>query len=204
MLTIPRRLRRRLVSLVVVSFFVLNIWYLILPPDSAVRLAVHFNAARLSNLFREVVADRDAWLRAPAQHHIDLGADVGYLIKTGYGTRHRVAAQLKAFSLAGDLLGDDGRRFIVVGDWTTVNATDAKLLGVPVHDAIRPVMEGKVGKDLRSHPRFIKYQGLQEAVDAGDEAEANQLGKDYGWELDALKVPNTILTGQPLTSLTSQ
>jgi hypothetical protein len=203
MLNIPRRLRRRLASLTVLLFLATSVWYIVLPPDSAVRLAVLFNAARLSIQIGEGLGnDRDAWLQQHLHQHqqkIDLEADVGYLVKTGYGTRHRLPAQLEAFSRAGPVLsgGLDGgpagagrreeQNLVVVGDWTTVNATDAAVLGIRVHDAIRPVMENKVGEKLRGHARFAKYQNLQDAVDAGDEARANELGRDYGWELDALK-----------------
>lgn len=81
-----------------------------------------------------------------------------------------------------------GRGFLVVGDWTTVNETDARLLGVRVHDAIGMVMETKMGDTrLAEHPRFAKYRSLQGTVAAGDEERAAPLGQAYGWELDALK-----------------
>ncbi|KFA66500.1 hypothetical protein S40285_00709 [Stachybotrys chlorohalonatus IBT 40285] len=189
MLNVPRRLRRRLVSLALLLFCLLNVLWLVLPADSAVRLAVNFNSARLHNLIRNAAVDRDAWLRKPAPYAVDLGRDVAYLIKTGYGTRHRIPAQQEAFSMAagGAAPGEQAGRFLVVGDWTTVNETDALALGVEVHDAIKMVMETKIGPDWQGHHRFRKYRSLQEAVESGDEAMANRLGQSFGWELDALK-----------------
>lgn len=187
MLNVPRRFRRRITNLGLSLLALLVTWHLFLAPDSTIRLAVHFNTARLLNGIRGGLTNRDKWLQQPASHPLDLREDVGYLIKTGYGTRHRVPEQLEAFRAAGDFLGDEGRSFLVVGDWTSVNETDAALLGVDVLDAVRMVMEDKISPAQRSHPRFSKYVGLQEAVAGGDEALANHLGKSFGWELDALK-----------------
>lgn len=187
-MNIPRRVRRRIITLAIAVFLIFTVSYTILPPDSSIRLALNFNFSRFSNLLRGAATDRDAWLRKPAAYPIDLRNDVGYLIKTGYGTRHRVADQLKAFAQTGDFLGDEGQSFLVVGDWTTVNETDAKLIGVPVHDAIGKIMETKIKKKTKKHSRFAKYKSLQEQIEAGNETQANFLGQSFGWELDALKV----------------
>ncbi|KAH7328885.1 family 31 glycosyltransferase [Stachybotrys elegans] len=173
--------------LALLSLCVLSILSLVLPGDSSIRLAFHFNAARLSNWVRDATSDRDAWLREPASYPVNLRDDVGYLIKTGYGTRHRIPAQQEAFALTGGILGAEGRSFMVVGDWTTANDTDARMLGVDVHDAIRLVMESDIGARMQDHHRFRKYRTLQEAVDVQDEAKAERLGQSFGWELDALK-----------------
>ncbi|KND94808.1 hypothetical protein TOPH_00240 [Tolypocladium ophioglossoides CBS 100239] len=187
MLNVPRRLRRRLVVIAVFLSLALSVWYIALPPDSHIRLALGFNSARLFNYLRGAASNRDGWLWKPAQHRLELRSDVGYLIKTGYGTRYRVPEQLAAFAESGDVLGDEGRGFLVVGDWTTANETDAKLLGVEVHDAIKMVMETKMDKKYEEHQRFTKYRSLQGTVSAGDEERARHLGQSYGWELDALK-----------------
>ena len=198
MLNIPRRLRRRLLTLFIVFFVAFNVSYLILPGDSSLRLAVNFNTARFSNLVRGAATDRDAWLREPARHPVDLRSDVGYLLKTGYGTRIRIPAQLEAYSLSGGMLGHEGQDYVVVGDWTTVNETDAKLLGAEIHDAVRMVLDSDVGKRLENHPRFRKYAKLQAAIRSGDEGEALYVGQTHGWELDALKVSNSPLSLAPL------
>ena len=187
MLNVPRRFRRRITNLGLSLLALLVTWHLFLAPDSTIRLAVHFNTARLLNSIRGGLTNRDKWLQQSAAYPLDLRNDVGYLIKTGYGTRHRVPEQLEAFRTAGDFLGEEGKSFLVVGDWTSVNETDNELLGVNVYDAVRMVMDEKIPKKHRSHPRFSKYVSLQEAVEHGDETQANHLGKSFGWELDALK-----------------
>ncbi|RMJ15544.1 hypothetical protein BHE90_012885 [Fusarium euwallaceae] len=187
MAILSRRLRRRLKTpfiLIIISLFII---YSILPHDSAIRLALVFNTSRFFNLLRGATTDRDAWLRAPARYSVDLSTEVGYLIKTGYGTRHRVPDQLAAFASTGGYLGKEGQSFLVVGDWTTVNQTDAALMGVTVHDAIKRVMESKIRGKVEDYPRLVKYRSLQEKLESGDEDEALRIGQSFGWELDALK-----------------
>ncbi|KAF4453857.1 glycosyltransferase family 31 [Fusarium austroafricanum] len=187
MVIVSRRTRRRLRSIVILLLISLFIAYSILPHDSAIRLAFVFNFSRFFNFLRGAATDRDAWLRKSPRYSVDLKNDVGYLIKTGYGTRHRVPEQLAAFEATGGYLGKEGESFLVVGDWTMVNQTDAKLIGVTVHDAIKRVMETKVRGKIDDYPRLVKYRSLQARLQAGDEEEALKIGQSYGWELDALK-----------------
>lgn len=187
MVTLPRRARRRLSILSILFLILFASWHLFLWPDSTVRLAVHFNTNRLYNTLRASLIDKDGWLRKPGRYPIDLKSDVGYLIKTGYGTRDRIPSQIKAFAAAGDFLGAENESFIVVGDWTTVNQTDARRLGVEVHDAIQIFMDTKIQTNLRNHHRLQKYGGLQRAIQSGDEDWALHIGQTFGWELDALK-----------------
>ncbi|KAL6868604.1 glycosyltransferase family 31 protein [Trichoderma novae-zelandiae] len=182
----PRLSRRRLIFLFASFFLTLSTTYLLLPHDSHIRLSISFNASRLWNAFRASATDRDAWLRQrPAPYPLSLRDDVGYLIKTGYGTRHRLPALIEAFSRTGDILGEGNQSFIVVGDWTPTNQTAD---GVPgVYDVVNMLMETKLDASLQSHPRLSKYRSLQEAIDSADEDRANELGQEFGWELDALK-----------------
>ncbi|UKZ77573.1 hypothetical protein TrVFT333_005297 [Trichoderma virens FT-333] len=153
---------------------------------SPIRLSINFNASRLLNSLRTSATDRDAWLhQRPTPYPLSLRDEVGYLIKTGYGTRHRVPALMKAFSHSGNILGGENKDFIVVGDWTPTNQTDD---GLPiVYNVVNTTMETKVNPSLQGHPRFAKYRSLQEAVDLADEDKARELGQGFGWELDALK-----------------
>ncbi|KAM0353588.1 hypothetical protein ACHAPU_001600 [Fusarium lateritium] len=184
---ISRRTKRRLRPIIILLFITIFILYSILPHDSAIRLALVFNISRFFNFLRGTATDKDAWLWKSPRYTVDLKNDVGYLIKTGYGTRHRVAEQLAAFEATGDYLGKEGESFLVVGDWTTMNQTDAGLIGVTVHDAIKKVMETKIRGKVDEYPRLVKYRSLQARLQAGDEAEALKIGQSYGWELDALK-----------------
>ncbi|KAL6919164.1 hypothetical protein ACHAPO_004281 [Fusarium lateritium] len=187
MVFISRRTRRRLRPIFILLLISVFIIYTILPHDSAIRLALVFNVSRFFNFLRGAASNKDAWLYKAPRFTVDLKNDVGYLIKTGYGTRHRVAEQLAAFKATGGYLGKEGESFLVVGDWTTVNQTDASLIGATVHDAIKRVMETKIRGKIDDYPRLVKYMSLQARLQAGDEEEALKIGQSYGWELDALK-----------------
>ncbi|CAJ0545788.1 Ff.00g092610.m01.CDS01 [Fusarium sp. VM40] len=187
MAVISRRTKRRLRSIAILLLICTFIIYSILPHDSAIRLALVFNVSRFFNFLRGTATDKDAWLWKSPRYTVDLKKDVGYLIKTGYGTRHRVAEQIAAFKATGGYLGKEGESFLVVGDWTTVNQTDADLIGVTVHDAIKRVMETKIRGKVDGYPRLVKYRSLQASLQAGDEDVALKIGQSYGWELDALK-----------------
>ncbi|KAL7936133.1 glycosyltransferase family 31 protein [Trichoderma chlorosporum] len=182
----PRLPRRRLILLVASLFIALSITFHLLPPSSPIRLSINFNASRLLNSLRASTTDRDAWLhQQPAPYPLSLRNEVGYLIKTGYGTRHRVPGLMKAFSYGKSIPAEEDTNFVLVGDWTPANQTD---YGLPVvHNVVNAMMKTKVGPSLQDHPRFAKYRSLQEAVDLADEDRARELGQSFGWELDALK-----------------
>ncbi|KAL7909386.1 glycosyltransferase family 31 protein [Trichoderma velutinum] len=183
---IPRPTRRRFALFFASLFITLSTTFLLLPPTSPIRLSINFNASRLLNSLRASATNRDAWLhQRPAPYPLNLRDDVGYLIKTGYGTRHRVPALMEAFSHSGNMLGGGKKNFVVVGDWTPTNQTND---GLPVvYDVVNTMMETKIDPSLQGHPRFAKYRSLQEVVDLADEDKASELGQGFGWELDALK-----------------
>lgn len=186
MVFIPRPTRRRFILLFTSLFITLSTTFLLLPPTSPIRLSINFNASRLFNSLRASVTDRDAWLyQQPPLYPLNLRDEVGYLVKTGYGTRHRVPALMKAFSHSGNIPSDE-KNFIVVGDWTPNNQTDD---GLPfVFNVVNTMMKPKVDPSLQGHPRLAKYRSLQEAINSADEEKAMEIGQEFGWELDALKV----------------
>ncbi|KAK1990960.1 family 31 glycosyltransferase [Colletotrichum falcatum] len=173
---------KRLLILASLSFLIGNaLLYLLLPYDNPLVLALRFNFSGLQLWFRGSGVDKDAWLYEPASYPVDYDADVGLLIKTGYGTRHRLPAQLEVLGLA----AEDADSFVVVGDWTPPDG--GKMEGVDVHDAIGGVMALPEMKSHLDAPRFKEYLALKDAVRDGDEAKATEVGKTFGWELDALK-----------------
>ncbi|KAF6826999.1 glycosyltransferase family 31 [Colletotrichum plurivorum] len=179
---LPSPRLRRLGVLLLLSFLVGNtLLFLVLPYDNPLVLAIRFNVASLGNWLRGDGIAKDAWLYKPAQWPIDYHDDVGLLIKTGYGTRHRLAAQLEAF----ELTPEDTDAFVVVGDWTPPgNGTHA---GVPVRDAVGGLMEMPEMRRHGDHPKFREYLSLRHAIEKGDDAVAMEVGKNFGWDLDALK-----------------
>ncbi|GKT89528.1 glycosyltransferase family 31 [Colletotrichum tofieldiae] len=173
---------KRLLVLVFFSFLIGNaLLYLVLPYDNPLVLAFRFNFSGLQLWFRGSGVEKDAWLYEPARYPIEYSTDVGLLIKTGYGTRRRLAAQLEAFGLT----TENADAFVVVGDWTPREG--GEIAGVQVHDAIDGVM---AMPEMRSHhdaPKFKEYLALREAVQNGDDAKATEIGTSFGWDLDALK-----------------
>ncbi|GKT63354.1 glycosyltransferase family 31 [Colletotrichum tofieldiae] len=149
---------KRLLVLVFFSFLVGNaLLYLVLPYDNPLVLAFRFNFSGLQLWFRGSGVEKDAWLYEPARYPIEYSTDVGLLIKTGYGTRRRLAAQLEAFGLT----TENADAFVVVGDWTPREG--GMIAGVQVHDAIGGVM---AMPEMRSHhdaPKFKEYLALREA-----------------------------------------
>ncbi|KAG5924932.1 hypothetical protein E4U42_004503 [Claviceps africana] len=201
-----RAARRRVSPVVVLLVLGLMTWYFSRPPDSPVVLAVRFNVWRVRHALGLEGGTLPVEGGGGEKYPVHIPSEVGCLIKTGYGTRHRVREQLRAFAVQGGLLGDEGRDFLVVGDWShggrdrgRGKAEDGdgdgggdkhkgRDLGVrEIHDVVGLVMESDVGRALGEHERFGKYRSLRGAVDAGDEAAAEALGREYGWELDALK-----------------
>ncbi|OHE92251.1 glycosyltransferase family 31 [Colletotrichum orchidophilum] len=163
---------RRLFILLFLAFLVGNaLLFLVLPYDNPLVLAFHFNVAGVSNWWRGSGTEKDAWLYEPAKFPIDYRTDVGLLVKTGYGTRHRLAAQLEAF----DLTARDADAFVVVGDWTP--RENGTMAGVRVHDAIGGVM---AMPEMRAHhgaPKFKEYLALKDAVQKGEDAKATEIGQ---------------------------
>jgi hypothetical protein len=180
-----RRARRRVTPLLVICLVLLTTIYITLPPDSAVVLATTFNYARVRAALG--LSRGDGWLRSAVRYPVHLPSEVGWLIKTGYGTRTRVRDQLDAFAAKGGVLGDEGRDYLVVGDWDGRNAS------VRVVDAVGLVLDDERMSGVADHARFAKYRSLRAAVEAGDEERAAELGRKFGWELDALKVSRLFL-----------
>jgi hypothetical protein len=125
------------------------------------------------------------WLTRPAAYPVDWREHVGIIMKTGFGTRHRIPAWFEAVREVGDV--------VVIADFATkageqyVSARDGQQ--VPVHDVIRPVIEQGVGSGGdQQELRVGKYQNMSGAIAWGDADGAQDMSKAFGWELDAMKV----------------
>jgi len=162
----PRRLALLTLVLLLAAVF-------LLPHDSAILAFGRFTTHSFLEHFRD-----DQWLLRPAPFPVSLVDDIAVVIKTGYGTQHRVPAQLEAF--AGDwqsilLVADFGANYthgdkeLEIHDAVAVSAEHGSLHGLPNTDSMR------------------KYRSLTAAIQAGRADEAKELGSAAGWQLDALK-----------------
>ena len=186
--------RKNLCSLTLFSAIsLLFLWVVVLPYDSTLRLAVRWNLLQL----RASSRPSESWVFSsrPA-FEVDLARDVLVIIKTGYGTRHRVPAWLEALR--------DGNEFadlLVIADyegqgrgeegdfefkWEEEVGKGKRTL--QVHDMVKRSLEHKSLRGKERHGRVDKYKRLSEAIRGGDEERATKLSREFGWELDALKV----------------
>ncbi|PKS06735.1 hypothetical protein jhhlp_006809 [Lomentospora prolificans] len=176
-----RRALRRIAVYVLAILLTYQVAKLILPADNFILLAIHFQAVCLYSLFHSTAAT-DSWIRSSTgPYSVDFESRVGLLIKTGWGTRQRLPAQLEALGL--DQWDPD--RTIVVADFEQDANTTT---GAPViQDAVGGLMKELAPRGLNKAHRFKKYQSLKNAIDDGDEQRAALIGANVGWELDALK-----------------
>lgn len=180
MALIRRRSLKRLAFYALAALTTYHLSKLIFPPDAPLYLATHWAGVCLSSLLHPT-SSTDAWLLSgPGPHPVDFETRVGILVKTGYGTRERLSAQLEVIGL-----GEwDAERAVVVADFARGGGG-----GRPViRDAVGELMAYLEGWGFGEADRFRKYAELREAIEAGDEERAQEIGRNVGWELDALKV----------------
>ncbi|KAK0636624.1 hypothetical protein B0T17DRAFT_483723 [Bombardia bombarda] len=177
-----RRQRRFLRLLVLPIAFLSVLFSFILPYDHPIRLAVYFNLSSLSSFLFTTTDNR--WISRPPLYPFNWSEDIGVILKSGFGTQHRIAAWLDAVQTVGDVL--------IVADFETKQGghyshpqTGQTL---PVHDAVALTLGGgALPSSLLTHPRVEKYAKLWAAINGGDLDEARVMCKSFGWELDAMK-----------------
>ncbi|CAK7214998.1 hypothetical protein SEUCBS140593_002379 [Sporothrix eucalyptigena] len=192
----PVRRRRFWTRPAIIVLAILAVCYYFLPYDSTLRLSVRFNSQRVVNTFSQPPKSLEAWTLAPlgntskslpdgGRHLPSLYSDVGVILKTGYGTQHRVGAQIDALGLEPHSV--DAENVVVIGDWEGEVTYGVSGHQIKVHDAIAPVLDSGVLGSRANCARAEKYRALAAAVRAGDDAEAMRISKAAGWELDAMK-----------------
>lgn len=186
---------RRYFVLVILTTL-LFLWIL-LPYDNSIRQAVRFNVDRLLRSFNQ--HSYESWVFAPPRFPVDLRDEVLIILKTGYGTRHRLGAWFEALSSRNEL-GD----IIIIGDYASRPEEHIRYGGktLEVHDAVqRTIHELRLDEQV-PYPRISKYTSLVDAVARGDEEEAMKLSKSFGWELDSMKVSYSAILFNPNTNET--
>ncbi len=204
----PARRRRWWTRPGVLILVLLGLLYHMLPYDSTLRLSVRFNSQRVVNTLAAPPRSLESWILAPSTSWpLDSVAattsakgkaggrrlpalydDVGVVVKTGYGTQHRVAAQIEALRLQPHAA--DAANVLVIGDWEgeVIYTTPAgRPHAIPVHDVVAPVLDSGVLGARASCARAEKYRSLAAAVRTGNDAAARHISETAGWELDAMK-----------------
>ena len=180
--SIPKLASRRLVTVAAAIALSWIVFLLLLPSDHAFRSFLRFNWGRASGYIHEI---DHSWIWKPKQYNVTFGEDVGLLIKTGYGTRNRVLAQMEAMGLEHTSNG-----LIVVGDFGSRISGDG--IDVDVHDVVERLLKDHAVADMLDAPRALKYKELQQAISGQDDAKAKEIGEKEGWHLDALKVSSLL------------
>lgn len=168
---------------------VLLVVYLLTPYDSDVRSALRFQKTIVANYIQHKYPS-DKWLLGAQKYPIDPLRDVGVVIKTGYGTRRRVPQMLNAYykeEFAGDM--------VIVQDYPVAdnekNYTLPDGKKVPALDIIGWMLEKKLLAGKENLERISKYKHLAEAIEGEEWFLSEELSKEIGWELDAMKVGAT-------------
>ena len=177
-----RRQRSRL-RLITASFMVVALVFILLPNNSSIWLAFRFNATRLSIYLHPSAGD--SWLYQQPQFPINITEDVGLILKTGYGTQHRLPAALEALET-----GFASQDIVVIADFASGNEKHFHYNGnyVQVHDILAMMLENESLKWMGSTPRFKKYLEMNTAIIDGKPKIAEEISRNAGWELDAMKV----------------
>lgn len=181
----PMRRRRYLRLLLFLVGFVLASLALVaamLPYDARFRLYLNMRVRESEWTPR---ATDLKWLSRPAAYPVNWREDVGFVMKSGFGTQHRIPAWLEAVREVGDV--------VLIADFATksgehyVYAKDGR--HIPVHDVVGTMFDQGVfsNADLQQ-PRAEKYRNMSAAIARGDADAAKEMSKEFGWELDAMKV----------------
>ncbi|KAK4230421.1 glycoprotein-N-acetylgalactosamine 3-beta-galactosyltransferase [Podospora fimiseda] len=176
-----RRTTPRIRTLLLLIFFFLFFW-VILPYDNVIRLAVRWNLLQLKSSLTS--RPREDWVFASRpEFPVDLGEDVLVILKTGYGTRGRVPAWLESLSNRNEF-----RDIVVIADYEGEEEEfEWRGQKLKVHDMVKRTLEHKTMEGTEGHPRVQKYQSFRDVVQSGNQEEAIRLSRKFGWELDALK-----------------
>lgn len=156
------------------------------PYDSSIRSFFRFQHSVIEDYYQSQ-RPTDGWLYRKPQYPIDPDNDVGLIIKTGYGTKHRIPLALRALgneSLFADVLVVQD--FPVLPEQKHWHLTNGK--PVSVVDILGWNMQRGALKGREHLERISKYTNLADAVEAEEWVLSEGLGKTIGWELDAMKV----------------
>ncbi|KAK5654780.1 hypothetical protein OQA88_6816 [Cercophora sp. LCS_1] len=181
LLRLPRRSIGTRYFVLAIPTILFCLWIL-LPYDNSIRQAVRFNVDRLFRSFDQ--HSYESWVLAPPRFPVDLKDDVLIILKTGYGTRHRLGAWFEALSSRSEL-GD----IIIIGDYASTSGQHIHYGGktLEVHNVVNRTIQDLALDGQVPYPRITKYETLVEAIARGDEDEAMKLSKSFGWELDSMK-----------------
>ena len=176
----------RLHKIVIAVFAFLFITYNLTPLDHPIRSFFRFTSNNVEDYWQNRFTS-GSWALGKQRYPVNPAEDIGIVLKTGFGTRHRVEPALEA--LSNETLFTD---IVVVQDFPKIRAQESynmtdgrKVDAVNIIDwnIKRGSMNGTEHLE-----RMHKYSHLADAVAAEEWVLAEGLGSEIGWELDAMKV----------------
>lgn len=179
---VRQALRAARVLLVAFTAVVLLMW-LFLPNDHYLRAWGQFNFGTLM----QPTLTTAAFFQRPLPFPVSLADDVALVVKTGYGSQARLSGWV-------DIL-QNGQEFnnvlftadFDVGSWHY--QSHYKGQPIAIHNVAKMAMQRVSHFPSQSIARIEKYERMEAAMQKKDDALAQSLAKDFGWEMDSIKVP---------------
>ncbi|KAI1169826.1 family 31 glycosyltransferase [Nemania sp. FL0916] len=165
-----------------VSIFVI---YVTSPYDGSLRAFFRFQKNVVTDYYQSQLPS-DGWLYRKQHYPIDPNKDIGLIVKTGYGTKHRMPLALQALkneSFTPDIIVVQD--FPVIPEQHRYNVTENK--SIEVVDILGWNLGRGALKGREHLERIYKYKNLADAVDEEEWVLSEGLGRAIGWELDAMK-----------------
>ncbi|KAI9043865.1 uncharacterized protein KD926_002756 [Aspergillus affinis] len=169
--------------MLILAPLILLVLYSLLPYDHDLRLSVRFNLNAAVAALPTPFSNRWWLAEKKVAFPVNLRDEVALVIKSGYGTKGRIAPWLQAHEAA------EFDNLLLVGDFSTPPGRPYDYHGrpVPVHDVVAQMLQNGSLPAHLVHPRLLKYSNLTAAIASGDDDTARGLSRSFGWELDALK-----------------
>ncbi|KAK3941816.1 family 31 glycosyltransferase [Diplogelasinospora grovesii] len=175
----PRRL-------LVLAPAILMVWSFIvwesLPYDNPILLLVRFASRQVLPFLRTPLGDNDNWVFDHPPFPVRFDQDVGFIVKTGYGTQTRIPAQLDALDLLPD--GSAAENLLVIADFAAGLSRNGH--SIEIHDSIAVLAANQALTTFHGSERLLKYNNLTAAIKSRTKA-VDEISRDVGWELDAMK-----------------
>jgi hypothetical protein len=176
----PRRLLVPAPAILMVwSFIVLES----LPYDSPILLLVRFASRQVLSFLRTPLGDNNNWVFDHPSFPVRFDQDVGFIVKTGYGTQTRIPAQLDALDLLSG--GGTAENLLVIADFAAGLSRNGH--SIEIHDSIAVLAANQALTTFHGSERLLKYNNLTAAIKSRTKA-VDEISRDVGWELDAMKV----------------
>lgn len=171
------RLKRLPLYLILLGsiFFVLH---LTLAYDNSVRLFFRWHTTSVLTHLRP--PNHHSFSNTTTWYPVEM-ENIAMIIKTGWATRHKLAARLASYDEA-----RNKESVVIVADYKSQGARPDGNKGprIPVYDVLERLLKDVVAPEAQPHPRLEQYRKLRNAIQKGLKKVP---GGVKGWELDIMK-----------------